>query len=340
MTAIPAQGSPSNWRHGLQLAAAVVVSYLLSAALGLPESLWAVMSSLIVMRPTAGSTLGAGWDRMRGSLTGTLFGLGGIWLHHLGVATPVATLAIVALLALSSAWFPAMRSAPIAALIVLSSAGFAGQSALRVAGLRVAEITIGVFAGLAISLVGLRSQARLRFDAACAALLMQIAADVQRDLGAEARTPQQKEEAADALRTALRELAVLAVSADRDARLWRRRRNRPEGKECARTARLLVRISHDSALFARLMDSAPLARTDPAWCALAVAVSQALATTASSLTAQASPDLGALRRFCVQGGPDDVTHPTSPRSPIPWIAPSARLLLQDLVGLTRRTSAN
>jgi hypothetical protein len=278
---------------------------------------------------------------MRGTLAGTLFGLGGIGLHHLGVATPVATLGIVALLALLSAWFPAMRSAPIAALIVLSSAGVPGQSALRVAGLRVAEITIGVLTGLAISLASRTSRARSRFDAACATLLRHIAADVRCNLGAEPRAPQQKEDAAEALRLELRELAVLAVSADRDVGLWRRRRNRPgDGKECVRTARLLVRIAHDAALFARLMDSAPLARSDAAWGALAVAVSQALEGTAGGLEAPSTPDLGALRRFCAQGGLDGATHSPSPRSPIPWIAPSARLLLQDLVGLARRSGGD
>ncbi|VTU16202.1 putative membrane protein [Variovorax sp. SRS16] len=350
MTATATAGSPrvqtdarpTNWRHGVQLAIAVLVSYLASAALGLPESLWAVMSALIVMRPTAGSTLGAGWERMRGTLAGTLFGLGGVWLHHIGVATPLATLGIVALLALSSARFPAMRSAPITALIVLSSGGMAGQPALRVALLRVMEIAIGVATGLAISLIGLASHARARFDTACAAMLRHIAGEMQRDLGTELPAPQQKEAAAAALRLALRELALLAVSADREARLLRRPgSSRSNDGECARTARLIARIAQDAALFTRLVDSAPLARDDAAWRALALAAGRALETTADSMESEVSPDLNALRRFCAQGAPGDTAQSAAARSPIPWVAPAARLLMEDLAGLARlRAAAN
>lgn len=327
----------ANWRHGLQLAAAVVVSYLISATLGLHESLWAVMSSLIVMRPTTGSTMGAGWERMQGTLAGTLFGLGGIWLHQFGIATPLATLGIVALLALSSAWFPSMRSAPITALIVLSSADVAGQPALKVAGLRVAEIAIGVMTGLAISMLGRASRARARFDTACAETLRYIAADVLRNFDMVPTTSQEKEDSSSALRLKLRELALLAVGADRDARLWRRKpaRRQADREACARTARLLVRISHDAAIFARLAESGPLASHDAAWRTLAVCVTQALEASANGLETHAAPDFGSLRRFCSLAGLDDTAH-ASPgmRSTIAWVAPSARLLLRDLMGLS------
>lgn len=320
--------SDSGWRHGLQLAAAVVLSYLASAALHLPESFWAVMSALIVMRPTAGSTLGAGWDRVRGTLAGTGLGLAGVWLqHHTGLGSTAATLGSVALLALGSAWIASMRSAPIAALIVLSSSGIAGHPALEVAGLRLVEMAIGVATGLAISMLGLASRTQARFDAACASVLRRIAADVQRDLGPAPLTPEEKEAAAGAARLALRELAVMAVGADREAKLWRRLRRKVQvgADDCARTARLVARIAHDTALFARLAESAPLARDDAAWPALGQAAGRALESSAESLAAGAPPDLAALRRFA----------PASPSSPIPWIAPAARLLMQDLTGLAR-----
>jgi len=320
----------------VQLAIAVVVAYVVSAAVGLPESLWAVMSALIVMRPTAGSTLGAGWERMRGTLAGTLFGLSGVWLHHLGVPRSPATLAIVALLALSSAWFPAMRSAPITALIVLSSGGIAGHSALRVAFLRVMEIAIGVATGLAISLIGLGARAHASFDAACADMLRRIAAEVRRGLEPEMAAPQEKEAAAAALRLALRELSVLAASADREARLLSRPgRPRTGGGDCARTARLVARIAQDAGLFARLIDSAPLARNDEGWRTLAAAAGHALESTADSLQTGTGPDLNALRRFCAQGATAETAQPSPAGSPIPWVAPAARLLVQDLTGLTR-----
>ena len=42
-------------RHGVQLALAVLAAYAISASFGLPESLWAVMSALIVVRPNTGT---------------------------------------------------------------------------------------------------------------------------------------------------------------------------------------------------------------------------------------------------------------------------------------------
>ncbi|MBT2299742.1 FUSC family protein [Variovorax paradoxus] len=306
----------------------MLLSYMASEALHLPESFWAVMSALIVMRPTAGSTLGAGWDRVRGTLAGTGLGLAGVWLQHrIGLASTVATLGIVALLALGSAWIASMRSAPIAALIVLSSGGIAGHPALEVAGLRVAEIVIGVATGLAISLLGLASRTQALFDARCASVLRRIATDVKRDLGPAPLTTEDKESAAGTLRLALRDLAVMAVGADREAKLWHRLRRKPQdsAEDCARTARLIARIAHDAALFARLAESAPLARDDAAWKFLGRAAERALESSAESLETGAPPDLAALRRFA----------PASPSSPIPWIAPAARLLMQDLTGLAR-----
>src|ERR1700709_1050978 len=118
-------------RHGLQLAAAVVISYLASAAFGLPEGFWAVMSTLIVVRPDTGATIGAGWDRVRGTGLGPRCGWLGVWMRHLGIGVPEATLTIVALLAFASAGVPILRSAPITALIILSSGGIAGHSAVQ-----------------------------------------------------------------------------------------------------------------------------------------------------------------------------------------------------------------
>lgn len=117
----------------------------------------------------------------------------------------------------------------------------------------------------------------------------------------------------------------MAVGADREAKLWRclRRRAQDGAEDCARTAQLVARIAHDAALFARLAESAPLARDDAAWTALGQAAGRALESSAESLEAGAPPDLAALRRFA----------PASPSSPIPWIAPAARLLMQDLTGL-------
>lgn len=171
-----------DWRQGTQLAAAVVLSWLASAALHLPEGFWAVMSALIVVRPTMGSTLGAGWDRVRGTFVGAVMGLAGVWLEHHGAGSAAAILGMVTLVAFASAVVPGMRSAPLSALIVLTSSGVAGQYAFDMALMRVLEIAIGVTAGLGVSLFGLAAQARHRFPAACAEVLRQIAVRCRSDL--------------------------------------------------------------------------------------------------------------------------------------------------------------
>ena len=288
-------------RHGLQLGAAVVIAYLASAACGLPEGFWAVMSALIVTRPDAGATLGAGWDRVRGTVLGTACGLLGVALRHTGLGAPAATLAIVALLAFASAGAPILRSAPITALIVLSSGGMAGHSALQVAGLRVAEIAIGVAVGLTISVALPGARAAARFDADCAALLRQIAAQLRRSIGGAPRSADEKDAASTALRAALRELALRADSAGREARLpWRRRA--AVGADATplpprRIAQLVMRTSQDAALLGRVFDSQPVAQQDPLWSELRDAVGAALDSVALALTRSGCAELGPLRRL-------------------------------------------
>lgn len=239
--------APESLRYGARLAAAVLLAFAASAALHLPEGFWAVMSALIVVRPDTGSTLGAGWDRIRGALVGTALGLAGAAWRHAGGGLDLAPLVLVALLAFAAGLSPTMRSAPISALIVVTSGGIAGHSAGQVALLRALEIGIGIAAALLVSLVDLRSRATLRFRAAAAAHLRALAdALVDATSGA---TP----DAADAARrTALRQLAMLADAADRETRVFAGRARAGSAERHRKSARLLSRITGDAALFARL----------------------------------------------------------------------------------------
>jgi len=330
-TATPANGprathrwpraDASDWTHALQLGAAVVLAFSLSALLHLPEGFWAVMSALIVLRPTVGSTLGAGWDRVRGTAAGTLIGLGGVWLHHLpGFGGSATTLAVVALLAAASALAPSLRSAPITALIVLGSSGIGGHSALQVAGLRSIEIGIGIGTGTLLSLSSLWQSTARRFDAACARVLRQIAGQLQMT------DPQAREAASEALRTALRALAVQAVGAARESRLIARIRRRPAGPDPVRRARIAVRTLHDVSLFSRVQARQP----EGAGSALVLGqtLAEALETAAQHLDAQRElpPDtLRAMVRGAAEAAPD-----------VPWVQPLMRLVAEDLALITRR----
>jgi uncharacterized membrane protein YccC len=144
--------------HGLQLAAAIVAAYAISALLRLPESFCAVMSTLIVMRPSAGATKDASRDRIVGTLAGAACGLFGVLLCHLGANALFMTRAIVALLAFASATVPSLRSAAVAALIVMAAGNLPSHPVLQTALLRVAQIAVGVGVATAIAIVTARKR--------------------------------------------------------------------------------------------------------------------------------------------------------------------------------------
>jgi uncharacterized membrane protein YccC len=343
----------ADMRHGLQLAIAVTASYLASLAVGLPEGFWAVMSALIVTRPDAGATIGAGWDRIRGTLLGTVFGIVGVWLRHTGLGVPTVTLLVVALLSFGSAGVPILRSAPMTALIILSSGGIAGHSPMQVAGLRVAEITIGVTVGLLISVAWPAARAATRFNAECAAVLRRAAAQVAQALADVPRTEAERDAASTDMRAALRRLVMLGNSAGQESLLsmrrgWHRLRGQADDQASKlpsheRIAKLVMRTSQDAALLGRVFDSQ--ARddgdkpVDPLWPELRDAACAALESVAGALASNRRTDLAALRRIeatlaerrADASKPDDVAL---------LLAGPMRWLLDDLRSLGRFAAAS
>lgn len=285
-----------RWRPGVQLAAAVAVAWLVSVALHLPESFWAVMSVLIVMRPSAGSTLDAGWDRVRGTAAGALCGLAGVYLQHHGAPALATTLGIVMLLAFASAAAPGLRSAPVAALIILSAGGIPGHSALQVALLRMVQIGIGVGVALAISTVASEYHAGPRFNEGCAALLHGIARRTAALAGAARPAEAETERINAATRAALVRLTILAGSADLEARWWRRGATAGASRSYRNKARLAARIFQDAVVLDRVFRRVPDSGADPVWREAAEAASAALAGMAGVLQGKGTADLAALDR--------------------------------------------
>jgi uncharacterized membrane protein YgaE (UPF0421/DUF939 family) len=310
-----------HWRPGLQLAGAVALAWGVSVALHLPESFWSVMSVLIVMRPSAGSTLGAGWDRVRGTAAGALCGLAGVYLQHHGVNALAATLAIVMLLAFGGAAVPGLRSAPVAALIILSAGGIPGHSALQVAMLRMAQIGIGVGVALAVSTFMSEYHAGARFDEGCAALLRGIA----KRMGAAQRPAEAEAERTNsATRTSLGRLALLAGSADLEARWWRRGAAGEGSRTYRNKARLAARIFQDAVVLDRVLRQQK--DVDPFSHEAAQAAGAAVAGMADALAGKGSPGLAELARLAQAGAA------TSSRA---LLAAPLCLLLDDLRRLQR-----
>lgn len=326
-------------RHGVQLAFAVVVSYAVSSALGLPESFWAVMSALIVVRSSAGATLGAGGLRLAGTLLGTLAGLAGVWLSHAGIVPPLLALAVVAVLAFGGALSPLFASAPIAALIVLSSTALPGHPVLQVAALRSLEVGIGVACGMAVSLVLRGAGAGARFAAGCAALLRGLADALARDgdaAGADATGARRDADGDVRTRAALRSLALLAAGADLEARLSARLPQRRRTAAAAvdpqryrRLVRLLARVHQDAAMLGRALAADAAAQGPDAVHAARTAAVAALRRVADAWDAGDGPGAAPGARGDAAGL--DAAGPMA--------RPALRFLAEDLALLARAARA-
>lgn len=271
--------SEESRRYGAQLAVSCVVAYSIPWALSLPEAFWAVMSALIIMRPRTGTTLGEGWNRFKGALAGTLFGLFGVWMHSLGLVTPVTTLAVIAVVAFVAGLAPALRAAPITALIILSSGGIPGHGPWQVAGLRIVEIAIGIAAGLLVSWLTPNARSAAHFDESVAQLLADVGEDAKRAMSGDALTGEAREEAGRTMRTRIGRLIKLAESADTESRFARKKQaaeNAKANERHQRQARLLSRIVQDAALFGRIYDLTPEEQGAPLWPRIAAIVADAL----------------------------------------------------------------
>lgn len=298
---------------GLQLAAAVLLAYGLSALAGLPDGVWAVMSALIVARPHAGAALGAGLQRVKGSLVGAAAALAVVLLSVLAGAHfsehSLLGVAVVATLACASAWRIGWRSAPITALIVLSGSAHAGHQALTVAGLRLAEVGLGVVAGMAVTLLVPGTRSAPLFDKACIALLHRLASQMQRLGSVDERGAQEMQAERTAQRASLRRLGELALGADREGRLLRRGAGRDRYR---RSAALLGRVAQDVGVFGRCHEDLKADRQHPLWAEIAETGALALNDVAAALSrrdAALPASVSALLALRTRGGPSALDLP-------------------------------
>jgi len=312
--------------HGLQLAVAVVLAYFVSSLAGLPEHFWAVMSTLIVMRPNSASTFDAGWDRAKGTLIGVTGGLIGVYLQHMGAHALATTLTVVVLLSFASAASPGLRSAPVAALIILAAGGLPGHSPLQLALLRVAQILIGVAVAMAIAMASSRYRAGDRLRAGCATLLRRLAHLLQQADARAARNESDAEKAGAAVRAALDRLTTLAASADRASRFFKHADVSADERHHRNIVGLTGRIVQDISLLNRVLRVR--GEQQPLRCAgeAAQAVSAGLASVADVLAGRGQPDLAALRAATRARGED---------APDALLAAPLRLLLEDMQRLAR-----
>jgi uncharacterized membrane protein YgaE (UPF0421/DUF939 family) len=241
------------------------------------------------MRTNADATLQAGWQRAAGTALGAACGLAGAALLHVHGLAPAATLGIVAVLAFATASWPTLRSAPIAALIVLSGASVVGVSAWQVAWLRVAEMGVGVGAGLFVAWAARWAGAVPDTHALCAGLLRQLAQQLtpQETSGANGTDDMQKEARAIEVRAAVRRLGTVVHGSrqDRDRVLLQ----------------LSTRLTQDVAMLSRALRESGQADTAPVARQAAAALARAADRIEGGLTA-ADP-VGPQATHVVAGAP-------------------------------------
>ena len=181
-------------------------------------------------------------------------------------------------------------------------------------------------AGTAVSLVAFATHARERFVDDAAAWLRDTADQAVADLAGEPADAATRDRRRERSRAALRELAVLAAGADREARwLGRLRRSGAAPPDRAACARLMTRIASDVGSVVRAADCAPSPLDAEARRGLAEGVDAALRSAADALAGDARPRAdAALARWA-----------SPAHSPSGWVAAPARLLLDDVRRLRR-----
>jgi len=135
-------GSRAELRLVFRITLAGLISFGLGHLVGLAQSYWAVLTSVLVVQASVGGSLKTGFDRMLGTLGGAVWGaIVALAIPHDEIASLALAVAVaIAPLALLVAFRPAFRVAPVTAIIVLL--GGVGQAAgpLEAAASRTLEI--------------------------------------------------------------------------------------------------------------------------------------------------------------------------------------------------------
>jgi len=200
-----------------------------------------------------------------------------------------------------------------------------------VAGLRVAEIVIGISAGTVVSFLALSSRSASRFEQSVASLLKEMGAQIRQSLNAGNVAVPVQRAARQKMRARLGRLALLAQSADIERRFlfFRAHARSTDAAEYARRVRLLVLISEDCELFGRIFALLPQRQKDPIWLEVCDGVSDALFHAASppgvmGLSGDSRLEMLAARLKATSGAPID------PDDVGMLLAAPVRLLIEDV----------
>lgn len=247
----------AKWRFCLRVTVAGSLALAVVNRFDFPlHGLWAVLTAIVVTQTSVGGSLRATIEYMIGTLVGAIYaGALGVLVPHATAAAQALVLALaVAPLALAASINPSFRVAPFSAVLVLLIGADFGESPIRSAATRVAEVFLGGVVAVAVSVLVLPERAnRLGLEAA-GRILNQMADALPKLLSGFTR----KLDAAEIAElqgdlgksvTALQEIIAEA----------RRERMVPfaRGPDPASLSRTLLRLRHDLVIFGRAA-AAPL----------------------------------------------------------------------------------
>lgn len=146
--------TPSAWRQAARMSLGAALTLFVVELFHLPQGYWAVFTVVIVMQASAGGTLAAALDRLKGTLLGAAVGglaAAGRPEGQVGLAAAIA-LAVAATSVLAASR-PALKAAPVTAVIMLVSPAASAGGPLAEAAYRVIEIGIGSVVGVLVASV-------------------------------------------------------------------------------------------------------------------------------------------------------------------------------------------
>jgi len=282
----------SELRHGLRIAIAGVMSFVLAEALALPQGYWAVFTAVLVVQGSVGGSWKASVDRLIGTLLGAVYGaVIATIVRHDDVLMLGAALAIsLTPLALLAALNPSYRVAPITAVILLLGSSGSTEGPFLAAALRTVEVSLGGFVGMAVSLFVLPARAHALMGEA-ANRVLRLLADL---LGALIEALMAPSDAGailarnDAVRVALTALETISDEAARERRNYLSGDADPEP-----VTRTLRRVRHDLVLIGRVaaepLPDAVRSRLKEPLAAFAAAAGEFLRATGQAFTERAPP---------------------------------------------------
>lgn len=148
-------------RLALQSAVAAVATFAVLRWIGHPEVLLGLISTVLIVQPSVGSTLKAGLHRLVATLAGSAAGALSLWLAPHDIGTAAALAGSMVLMNSVASYFPEWRYGAVPALaIAIGSEEGIWEGALD----RFESIAVGVVVGVGVTLVVWPDPARARCE--------------------------------------------------------------------------------------------------------------------------------------------------------------------------------